>query len=123
VFKIRAGVRAESALTRFDGGVVVGGVDGGVVVGGVAIMIEDELPVAWLAGPTFPAISATVFAASRGVIVPLDTHVTDTESADPCDADDADGVKTQPIAVPALTKSAPVMPETFSLKLVVNENG
>jgi hypothetical protein len=46
VFKIRAGVRAESALRRFDGGVVVGGVDGGVVVGGVAIMIEIDPPVA-----------------------------------------------------------------------------
>ena len=37
VFKIRAGVRAESALRRFDGG---------GVVGGVAIVIEIDPPVA-----------------------------------------------------------------------------
>ena len=71
----------------------------------------------------FPAVSATVFTASWGVIVPLVAHVTDTESGTPCEAVDDVGVKAQPVAVPALTKSEPVIPKTFSLKIVVNENG
>ena len=57
------------------------------------------------------------------MIVPLVAHVTATESGTPCDAVVAAGVKAQPVAVPALTKSEPVTPETFSLKIVVNENG
>ena len=57
------------------------------------------------------------------MIVPLVAHVTATESGTPCDAVVDAGVKAQPVAVPALTKSEPVIPETFSLKIVVNENG
>ena len=58
-------------------------------------------------------MSATVFTASRGVIVPLVAHVTATESGTPCEAVVDVGVNAQPVAVPALTKSEPVIPETF----------
>ena len=50
----------------------------------------------------------TAFAASREITVPSDAHTTTTIIVVP---DVADGVKLQPVAVPAFEKS----PETMSL--------
>ena len=60
-----------------------------------------------------PAESATEEAARRSTIVPAEQPVTTTSSDDP---EAAEGVNTQPVAVPVLLKSAEVRPEILSEK-------
>ena len=61
------------------------------------------------AGPLLPAESDTAEAASRNTTVPSEQEATVTVIEDP---EAADGVKTQPVAVPVLEKSAVVKPLT-----------
>ena len=67
-----------------------------------------------LAGPLLPAESATEEAARRSTTVPSEQEVSETVIDEP---EAAAGVKTQPVAVPALEKSAAVRPETASAKV------
>ena len=60
-----------------------------------------------------PALSATEAAARRSTMVPAEQPVTTTSSEEP---ELAEGVKTQPVAVPVLLKSAEVRPEILSEK-------
>ena len=65
------------------------------------------------AGALLPALSATEAAARRSTMVPAEQPVTTTPSEEP---ELAEGVKTQPVAVPVLLKSAEVRPEILSEK-------
>ena len=67
-----------------------------------------------LAGPVLPAESAAEEAARRSTTVPSEQEVSETVIDEP---EAAAGVKTQPVAVPALEKSAAVRPETASAKV------
>jgi len=81
-------------------------------VGAVRSIFTEEASVL-LTGALFPAASETAEAANLSTTVPCEQEATVTSSDDP---EDAEGVKTQPVAVPALLKSAEVRPETFSEK-------
>ena len=65
------------------------------------------------AGPVLPAVSVTPLAARRATTVPSEQLATVTVIDVP---EAADGVNTQPVAVPVLVKSAAAIPETDSEK-------
>ena len=67
-----------------------------------------------LAGPLLPAASETVLAARLNTTVPSEQEVAVTVIDVP---EEAEGVKTQPVADPAFEKSAEVKPETASEKV------
>jgi len=67
-----------------------------------------------LAGPLLPAASETALAAKLKATVPSEQEETVTVIEEP---EAADGVNTQPVAVPAFEKSAEVSPETASEKV------
>jgi hypothetical protein len=67
-------------------------------------------------GPLFPAVSVTPLATRRATTVPSEQLATVTVIELPLDAD---GVNTQPVAVPALEKSLDAMPDTLSEKVSV----
>jgi hypothetical protein len=64
-------------------------------------------------GPVLPAASVTALAASRRTTVPAEQEATETVIEEP---ELAEGVNTQPVAVPAFEKSAEVSPVTASEK-------
>ena len=64
----------------------------------------------------FPEASETEEAKSLRTAVPSEQEVSETVIDEP---EAAEGVKTQPVAVPALEKSAAVKPETASEKVRV----
>jgi hypothetical protein len=68
------------------------------------------------AGPALPAVSLTPEAASLKITVPSEQEETVTVIDDP---EEAEGVKTHPVAVPAFEKSAEVNPETALEKVRV----
>jgi hypothetical protein len=70
-----------------------------------------------LAGAVFPARSATLAAAWVGIRVPSEHPVIATVALRLFTA--MVGVKTQPVAVPALVKSLDVKPDTASLKVAL----
>jgi hypothetical protein len=94
-----------------------------LIVGGGTTVMVIGLPSTCATGPALLASSVTELLTNLGAIVPLEAQVTETERATPLFAEDAAGVNTQPLAVPELIKSEPVIPETLSLNVVVNENG
>jgi hypothetical protein len=97
------------------------GEDGAVhVASGTAELINIVVATSALTGPLFKDKSATAFEASRAITVPSDEHTTDTVMEG--DAEPAEGVKTQPVAVPVLEKSPAAMPETLSEKVNVYDN-
>jgi hypothetical protein len=67
-------------------------------------------------GDELPAPSETELAARRGCKVPAEHEVAVTVIEEP---EEEEGVKTQPVAVPRLVKSAAVRPETFLEKVSV----
>jgi hypothetical protein len=67
-------------------------------------------------GPVLPAVSVTPFAASRAITVPSEQLATVTVIEVPLEAD---GVNTQPVAVPVLEKSLDAILLTDSLKVRV----
>ena len=67
-----------------------------------------------LTGPTLPAESATEAEARLNTTVPSEQEAAVTVIEEP---EEAEGVKTQPVAVPVLLKSAEVNPETVSEKV------
>ena len=73
-------------------------------------------PEATAPGPVLPAVSVTALAAKRKTTVPAEQEVTETVIEEP---ELAEGVKTQPVAVPAFEKSAEVKPVTASEKVKV----
>ncbi len=88
------------------------GVAGGVQVAVVGVRsIVVVAPSRLVAGPVLPAPSETASASRRGMSVPSEQAVTTTSIEVPVDAD---GVNTQPVAVPWFVKSAAVMPTTCS---------
>jgi hypothetical protein len=68
------------------------------------------------AGDELPALSETDPAARRGCSVPAEHDEAVTVIEDP---EEEEGVKTQPVAVPRLVKSAEVRPETLFEKVSV----
>ena len=67
-------------------------------------------------GPGLPGTSLTALAASLSITVPDEQEEAVTVIDDP---DEAEGVKTQPVAVPVLEKSAAANPEMASEKVSV----
>ena len=67
-----------------------------------------------VAGPVLLAASETAAAASRNTTVPAEQEATVTVIDDP---EAAEGVNTQPVAVPVLEKSAAANPEMASEKV------
>jgi len=67
-------------------------------------------------GPLFAALSLTARAAKRVTTVPSEHEATVTVIDEP---EDAEGVKTQPVAVPVFEKSAEARPLTTSEKVRV----
>ena len=67
-------------------------------------------------GPGLPGTSLTALAASLSITVPDEQDDSTTVIDDP---DEAEGVKTQPVAVPAFEKSAAANPEMASEKVSV----
>ena len=120
-------VKSAAAMPSADSPNVIGNVMLAALVGeagavpqvavGPVRSILTAVAVAALAGPLLAATSDTLLAASTGVTVPsvhpLAVTVTDVPVA-------AEGVKVQPVAVPALLKSLATMPDTGSLKVSVN---
>ena len=96
------------------GATVVAGVT--VVVDATVLIVTDVALVA-LTGPVLDAPSVTEFAPSRATTVPSEEHTTDTVIDD--DVLDADGVNTQPDAVPVFEKSPEAIPDTASSKVNV----
>ena len=84
-----------------------------MAVGAVRSTVTEEAS-KLVAGPLLPAESATEEAARRSTTVPSEQEVSETVIDEP---EAAAGVKTQPVAVPALEKSAAVRPETASAKV------
>ena len=76
--------------------------------------IEEALTLA--AGPVLPAESETDANASFKITVPSEQEATVTVIEEP---EAAEGVKTQPVAVPVFEKSAEVRPEMLSEKVRV----
>ena len=70
-------------------------------------------------GPWFPAASCTVLVFSWLITVPAPVHVTETVTEVP---DDAEGVKTHPVAVPVFVKLDADRPETDSVNVNVYDN-
>ena len=68
------------------------------------------------AGPELPAKSETASEASLSTPVPSEQEVSVTVKEEP---EDDEGANEQPVAVPALVKSAAVKPETASEKVSV----
>ena len=68
------------------------------------------------AGPELPAKSETASEASLSTPVPSEQEVSVTVKEEP---EDDEGANEQPVAVPALEKSAAVKPETLSEKVSV----
>ena len=89
--------------------VVVGGGGGGDVISTLAASTSAT-------GPSLPAASETEFSTSVASTVPSVEQVTLTVTDAP---DEADGVKAQSAAVPALMKSSATMPLTLSEKVSV----
>ena len=84
-------------------------------VGAVRSMLTEEA--SRLAdGPLFPEASETEEAKSLRTTVPSEQEVSETVIDEP---EAAEGVKTQPVAVPVFEKSAAVKPETASEKVRV----
>ena len=73
-----------------------------------------EVALKLAAGPVLPAVSLTPEAASLNIKVPLEQEETVIVIEEP---EDAEGVKTQPVAVPVFEKSAEVKPDTVSEKV------
>jgi hypothetical protein len=67
-------------------------------------------------GPGLPGTSLTALAANLSITVPDEQDDSTTVIDDP---DEAEGVKTQPVAVPVFEKSAEVSPVTGSEKVKV----
>ena len=67
-----------------------------------------------LAGPALLALSLTPAAASLNITVPAEQEETVTVTDEP---EAAEGVNTQPVAVPVFEKSAEVKPDTVSEKV------
>ena len=86
-----------------------------VVVDTVVSIVTDDAEPAEL-GPVFDEASRTELAERRAITVPSDEHATETVTAVP---DAAEGVKTQPVAVPVFEKSPPAIPDTASLNVNV----
>jgi hypothetical protein len=82
-----------------------------VVVEAVVLIVTEEA-VAPLDGPVLEAASRTVLEPSLAMTVPSEEHVTDTVID--VDVDAADGVNTQPVALPRLEKSPEAIPVTDS---------
>jgi hypothetical protein len=83
---------------------------------GVVRSIRTREAVAAEEGPLFAALSLTARAAKRTTTVPSEQEAIVTAIDDP---EAAEGVKTQPVAVPVLLKSAEVRPLTASEKVRV----
>jgi hypothetical protein len=83
-----------------------------VVVVAVVVSIVTEDAVAPLDGPVLEAASRTVLDPSLAMTVPSEVHVTETVIE--VDVDAADGVNTQPVALPRLEKSPDAIPVTDS---------
>ena len=77
-------------------------------------MVTEAAVAASAKGPVLPAASLTELAASLPIKVPSEQEATTTVTTVP---EEAEGVKTQPVAVPVLLKSAEVNPETVSEKV------
>ena len=75
-----------------------------------------EAAAAAAAGPPLPAESVTDVDAKLNTTVPSEQEAAVTVIEEP---EDAEGVKTQPVAVPVLEKSAEVRPEMASEKVRV----
>ena len=90
---------------------------GGVheAVGALRSIVTLEATAA-AAGPVLPAVSVTPLAARLRITVPSEQLATVTVIDVP---EAADGVKTQPVAVPVLVKSDEAIPETDSEKVRV----
>jgi hypothetical protein len=86
-----------------------------VAVGAVRSTVTEEAS-KLAAGPVLPAVSLTPEAASLNIKVPLEQEETVTVIEDP---EAAEGVNTQPVAVPVLLKSVEVRPEILSEKVRV----
>ena len=84
-------------------------------VGAVRSMFTEEAD-SEVAGPVLLDPSETAAAASRNTTVPSEQEEAVTVIDEP---EAAEGVKTQPVAVPVLEKSAEVRPETASEKVRV----
>ena len=82
-----------------------------VVVEAVVLIVTEEA-VAPLDGPVLEAASRTVLDPSLAMTVPSEVHVTETVIE--VDVDAADGVNTQPVALPRLEKSPDAIPVTDS---------
>ena len=79
-----------------------------------SIFTEDASTL--LAGPLLPAASETAEAANLSTTVPAEHEAAVTVIDEP---EAAEGVNTQPVAVPVLLKSAAVRPEMASEKVRV----
>ena len=86
-----------------------------MAVGAVRSTVTEEAS-KLAAGPVLPAVSLTPEAASLNIKVPLEQEETVIVIEEP---EDAEGVNTQPVAVPVLEKSAAVNPEIASEKVRV----
>jgi hypothetical protein len=108
-------VALPTVVVVVRGAVVVG--EGAVVVvvgvGTVSIVTDEALTPD--TGPVMPDAD-TAPAAIRATTVPSDEHATPTVIVVP---DPADGVNTQPVAVPVLEKSPAAIPVTLLLKTSV----
>jgi hypothetical protein len=87
-----------------------------VVVEAVVLIVTEDA-VAPLVGPVLEAASRTVLDPSLAMTVPSEVHVTETVIE--VDVDAADGVNTQPVALPRLEKSPDAIPVTDSEKVSV----
>ncbi|MFZ9446391.1 MAG: hypothetical protein ACO277_09620 [Ilumatobacteraceae bacterium] len=92
-------------------------VDADTVVVEAVVLIVTEEAVAPLDGPVLEAASRTVLDPSLAMTVPSEVHVTETVIE--VDVDAADGVNTQPVALPRLEKSPDAIPVTDSEKVSV----
>ena len=89
-----------------------------MAVGAVRSTVTEEV-LRLLAGPVLPAESATEEAARRSTTVPSEQDDAVTVIEEP---EAAEGVNTQPVAVPVLVKSELLRPYTASEKAKVYES-
>ena len=82
-------------------------------MGAVRSITTEAAVAASAKGPVLPAASLTELAASFPINVPSEQDEAVTVTDEP---EEAEGVKTQPVAVPAFEKSAEVKPVTASEK-------
>ena len=87
-------------------------------VGAVRSIVTNDASLSAV-GPVLPAVSVTPLAYRRATTVPLEQLATVTVIELP---EVADGVKTQPVAVPVLAKSADSIPLTDSEKVSVYDS-